>query len=337
MYIPTETLEGELAALRSHPVLAGFTSARVATTRSPSPHTVSLNGPGRGRPLAAPTEPSHVDLKALEPYLEDLARTSDGTGRSLARLGQLLVVLDMLAPAFAFPKPGQSLPATHPAVIAATEELDAAPDQAWTLADLAERAHVSPSYLCRLFMRELGISPLHYLERRRLELTAQLLLEGDLSINEIGSIAGWADANYMTRRFRSAQGMHPVVTGPFSKLRRCMQVSCCTTRNRSVVFRRRWTARARAGAWAVRDRSRQRPTRARCTTESASPRRPCSKSVVAPRRYLRSSYGANSMVRSTIRRTPSRSPRRAASPAHRSSRSSMDRRACCRGLSAQSS
>jgi AraC family L-rhamnose operon transcriptional activator RhaR len=209
VYIPTETLEGELAALRSHPVLAGFTSARVATTRSPSPHTVSLNGPGRGRPLPAPTEPSHVDLKALEPYLEDLARTSDGTGRSLARLGQLLVVLDMLAPAFAFPKPGQSLPATHPAVIAATEELDAAPDQAWTLADLAERAHVSPSYLCRLFMRELGISPLHYLERRRLELTAQLLLEGDLSINEIGSIAGWADANYMTRRFRSAQGMSP--------------------------------------------------------------------------------------------------------------------------------
>ena len=135
-------------------------------------------------------EPSHVDLKALEPYLEDLAQTSADTGRSLARLGQLLVVLDMLAPAFAFPKPGQSLPTTHPAVIAATEELDAAPENAWTLADLAERVHVSQSYLCRLFMRELGISPLHYLERRRLELTAQLLLEGDLSINEIGAVAG---------------------------------------------------------------------------------------------------------------------------------------------------
>ena len=154
-------------------------------------------------------KPSGVDVKALEPYLEDLAQPSPGTGRSLARLGQLLVVLDMLAPAFAFPKPGQSLPATYPAVVAATEELDAAPDNAWTLADLAERVHVSPSYLCRLFTRELGISPLHYLERRRLELTAQLLLEGDLSINEIGATAGWTDTNYMARRFRAAQGMSP--------------------------------------------------------------------------------------------------------------------------------
>jgi AraC family L-rhamnose operon transcriptional activator RhaR len=207
VYIPTQTLAGELAALRSHPVLAGFTSARVATRTSSQ--DAAPTSAGRRRSVPAPIEPSHVDLKALEPYLEDLAQPSVGTGRSLARLGQLLVVLDLMAPAFAFPKPGQNLPATHPAVIAATEELDAAPEHAWTLADLAERVHVSPSYLCRLFMRELGISPLHYLERRRLELTAQLLLEGDLSINEIGATAGWTDTNYMARRFRAAQGMSP--------------------------------------------------------------------------------------------------------------------------------
>jgi AraC family transcriptional regulator, L-rhamnose operon transcriptional activator RhaR len=205
VYIPTQTLEGELAALRSHPVLAGFTSARVTSSASSG----TAGSRSSSRDLLEYRNTSTVDLKALEPYLADLAQPSLGTGRSLARLGQLLVVLDMLAPAFAFPKPGQSPPATHPAVIAATEELDAAPEYAWTLADLAERVHVSPSYLCRLFMRELGISPLHYLERRRLELTAQLLLEGDLSINEIGATAGWTDTNYMARRFRSAQGMSP--------------------------------------------------------------------------------------------------------------------------------
>ncbi len=102
-------------------------------------------------------------------YLKELAQPSRNAHRSLTRLGQLLVVLDHLAPALAFAKPGQALPETHPAVIAATELLDAAPEYPWTLAELAERVHISASYLCRLFTRELGISPLHYLERHRLE------------------------------------------------------------------------------------------------------------------------------------------------------------------------
>jgi AraC family L-rhamnose operon transcriptional activator RhaR len=209
IYIPTETLQGELAGLRSHPVLAAFTSASVATPLAPVPGAIRARRADRDRAQTAFSGASTVNLKALEPHLEDLAQPSLGSGRSLARLGQLLVVLDMLAPAFALPKPGQSLPATHPAVIAATGELDAAPEYPWTLVDLAARVPVSPSYLCRLFMRELGISPLHYLERRRLELTAQLLLEGELSISEISATAGWTDANYMARRFRAAQGMSP--------------------------------------------------------------------------------------------------------------------------------
>ena len=120
-----------------------------------------------------------------------------------------MIVLDLLAPAFAFQKPGQSFPARHAAVMAATELLDAAPEHSWTLAELAERVHISAAYLCRLFSRELGISPLQYLERHRLELTAQLLLEGDLSISQISSYAGWSDTNYMARRFRAAHGMAP--------------------------------------------------------------------------------------------------------------------------------
>jgi AraC family L-rhamnose operon transcriptional activator RhaR len=207
IYIPIETLEGELAALRSNPIIAGFTSARAARAPAPAP-TGTARAIGQ-RALPGFGENSGVDLKALEPYLDDLAQPSLVTGRSLARLGQLLVVLHTLAPAFAFTNLGQTLPATHPAVIAATDELDAAPDYSWTLAELAERVHVSPSYLCRLFARQLGMSPLHYLERRRLELTARLLLEGELSINEIGATAGWTDISYMARRFRAAHGMTP--------------------------------------------------------------------------------------------------------------------------------
>jgi AraC-like DNA-binding protein len=208
LYIPYKTLATELTALGSHPVLAAFRSARTPTAGVPVTRTRQL-GPGDdGRRKDLQGVPP-VDIAAIEPYLIELTQPSRRDDRSLTRLGQLLVVLDALAPAFTFLKPGQSVATAHPAVIAATELLDTAPGHAWSLPELAEGVHVSASYLCRLFTRELGISPLHYLERHRLELTAQLLIEGTMSMSQISSSAGWSDSNYMTRRFRAAHGMSP--------------------------------------------------------------------------------------------------------------------------------
>jgi AraC family L-rhamnose operon transcriptional activator RhaR len=207
LYIPYKTITGEFAALRSHPVLAALTSARVATAGVPAtgPTTSVVHEGGASNPAPGPS----VDISSTEPYLIELSQPSQAGGRSLTRLGLVLVVLDKLAPAFTFLRPGQTVATTHPAVSAATELLDTMPEYQWTLANLAERVHVSASYLCRLFARDLGISPLHYLERHRLERTAQLLLEDNLSISLISSSAGWSDSNYMTRRFRAAYGMSP--------------------------------------------------------------------------------------------------------------------------------
>ena len=203
LYIPYKTLAVELTALRSHPVLAAFTSARVTAAGALAP-----GPPGQARGHDGVGVPT-FEVGTIEPYLAELAQPSHPAGRSLSRLGHLLVVLDALAPAFRSLKPGQNVAPTHPAVIAATELLDSEPENPWSLADLAERVHVSTAYLCRLFTRELGISPLHYLERHRLELTAQLLMEGGMSMSQISSTAGWSDSNYMTRRFRAAHGMSP--------------------------------------------------------------------------------------------------------------------------------
>jgi AraC family L-rhamnose operon transcriptional activator RhaR len=208
LYRPYKTIAGELAALRSHPVLAALTSARVTTAGVLAVSATSF-GADDGGASAPPSEARWVDVAAIEPYLIELTQPSLGTDRSLTRLGLMLIVLDKLAPAFMFVRPGQTVATTHAAVSAATELLDTTPEYPWTLAELAERVHASASYLCRLFARELGISPLHYLERHRLERTAQLLLEGNLSIRQISWSAGWSDSNYMTRRFRAAYGMSP--------------------------------------------------------------------------------------------------------------------------------
>ena len=221
LYIPYKTLDKELTALRSHPVVAALMSARAAHGGL-APREAAQRGPASAFDVAPPT----VDLARLEPLLAQLSRPPERPDRSLTRLGQLLMVLDELAHAFRAGPTGSSNTPTHPAVIAATELLDNAPNRAWTLRELADGVHVSTSYLCRLFTRELGISPLHYVERHRLEHTAQLLLEGDLSVGEISVTTGWSDSNYMSRRFRSTFGMSP-------------------TRYRQVFqSRRRWAAGA---------------------------------------------------------------------------------------------
>ncbi|MGY5954845.1 helix-turn-helix domain-containing protein [Kosakonia sp. BK9b] len=66
----------------------------------------------------------------------------------------------------------------HPAVHRAQDALTADPQRAWQLADIAERAHVSPRHLTRLFQQHLGISVRDYLEQLRLAIAEQWLLQG---------------------------------------------------------------------------------------------------------------------------------------------------------------
>lgn len=208
LYVPYKTLASELTSLRTHPVLAAFATARITAGGVPATDASQLATDSDGR-SSSPSGRRAIDLDALEPHLFQLAQPFRGSGRSLSRLGQLLVVLDALAPAFTFLEPGETVPIAHPVVIAATELLDAAPEYPWTLAELSERVHVSASYLCRLFTRRIGTSPLLYLAHHRLELTARLLLESELSIGQICSKAGWSDPNYMARRFRAFFGTSP--------------------------------------------------------------------------------------------------------------------------------
>ncbi|MFE4111198.1 GlxA family transcriptional regulator [Kosakonia sp. YIM B13611] len=66
----------------------------------------------------------------------------------------------------------------HPAVHRAQDALTAEPQKAWQLSDIAERAHVSPRHLTRLFQQHLGISVRDYLEQLRLVIAEQCLLQG---------------------------------------------------------------------------------------------------------------------------------------------------------------
>jgi AraC-like DNA-binding protein len=79
----------------------------------------------------------------------------------------------------------------------------------WTLACLAHAAGVSRSVLAERFRRFLGIPPMAYLTRSRLQLGAQLLTSTTQSVSEIAAQVGYESAPAFNRAFKRAFGSPP--------------------------------------------------------------------------------------------------------------------------------
>jgi AraC-like DNA-binding protein len=78
-----------------------------------------------------------------------------------------------------------------------------------TVAAAAERCHISPEYLCRLFRRFEGHSPYQLLLRARLQRGATLLQDTDLLVKEVAARSGFADAFHFSHAFKKAYGVTP--------------------------------------------------------------------------------------------------------------------------------
>lgn len=79
----------------------------------------------------------------------------------------------------------------------------------WTLSALAERVHLSPKQLSRVFTEAYGKTPLAYLTMLRVEEMAHLLRETDLTIDVAAQRAGWASRSRAREAFRECLGMTP--------------------------------------------------------------------------------------------------------------------------------
>ncbi len=79
-----------------------------------------------------------------------------------------------------------------------------------TLAPVAERLHVSPRTLQRMFARYVGASPLWVLRRYRLQDAAAAIDvgEGD-DLGALASDLGFADQGHFTRAFAEVIGVPP--------------------------------------------------------------------------------------------------------------------------------
>ncbi len=176
----------ELAWMREDPACAGlfWTGAMAQDRRG----MIALRLPPRGLRRCV----AHLDAIAH-------ARTRAQT------VGSLTLLLGEVSQA-AVSLPSEFI-ALHPAVARGTRLLESDPAAAWTLRGLAQQVRLNPAYLVRLFRRQVGLPPLAYLNRLRLERAAAMLLSTPDRVSDIAGAVGFPDANYFARRFRAHWGV----------------------------------------------------------------------------------------------------------------------------------
>ena len=80
----------------------------------------------------------------------------------------------------------------------------------WTMGELCKCLNgVHPVHLCRVFKRDMNMTPISYLRYLRCQHSAHLLATSDTPVGSIGSAVGWDDPNLFSRRFRAICGVTP--------------------------------------------------------------------------------------------------------------------------------
>ena len=78
-----------------------------------------------------------------------------------------------------------------------------------TIKDISKYVHLSESYLFSVFKKEMGISPIAYLNNLRLSIAANELLNTQKSITEIADSVGIYDSVYFNKLFRKTYQLSP--------------------------------------------------------------------------------------------------------------------------------
>jgi AraC-like DNA-binding protein len=143
---------------------------------------------------------------------------SDGPSRSLVLNGlvyQALVIAaqappkDIRAPVSRRalrPKDGV---VGHKAVQHVLDQITTSWRQPLTLESLARDVGLSPAYLCTLFRRQVGVSPMKFLEQVRMHEAEQILLSTDRPIAVVAEWVGYTDPYHFSRVFQRTHSLSP--------------------------------------------------------------------------------------------------------------------------------
>lgn len=80
----------------------------------------------------------------------------------------------------------------------------------FTLTALEQEYHISKYRICREFTEHFGVSPIQYLNHKRICIAKEELIHTDKRVNEIGRMVGIENANLFIRLFKKQTGVTPL-------------------------------------------------------------------------------------------------------------------------------
>jgi len=108
-----------------------------------------------------------------------------------------------------FYQPSREMPATFTALMPALSWIQEHYAAEFTMEDLADRCHLSPTHFRRLFRSQLGTTPLDYLHQVRISASCGLLLNTKDSVASIAGQVGYESLSCFNRHFLRVMGMVP--------------------------------------------------------------------------------------------------------------------------------
>lgn len=160
--------------------------------------------PNRVRTLAAQGE--------IRSVLEDLIRESRRPGRHAAEICDVLFELLCLKISENLVRVRHRRAKTPPSrdnFLRCKAIIDERAERLSSLDEIAREARLDASSICRLFRRHQGVSPYQYLLRRKMNIAAELLVDGGALVKEAAQRVGFSDALHFSRVFRSVHGVPP--------------------------------------------------------------------------------------------------------------------------------
>ena len=96
-----------------------------------------------------------------------------------------------------------------PMVARVTGAIHSQPDYHWSVANMAELSHLSPSRFAARFGQAMGMSPMSYVTQWRMYLAGKLLSQPRSNIENITSAMGYENVAAFSRAFRRTMGASP--------------------------------------------------------------------------------------------------------------------------------
>ena len=91
----------------------------------------------------------------------------------------------------------------------AVDYMDIHLSESMTTAEIARAVGLGQKSFVKRFHQETGTTVKEYLAKRRCAIAAQLLVDSQASVQEIGAYVGYSDNNYFSKVFRASTGLSP--------------------------------------------------------------------------------------------------------------------------------